>query len=65
MRHLAVAAALLLAAFVVTLGAATVLENMAQQRPEPASDPFLPGTAPPPKPIPEQGRSLSIVTRRG
>ncbi len=65
MRHLLVAAALLLAAFIVTLGAATVLENMASQRQEPESAPFLPGTAPPPKAIPEQGRSLSFVTRRG
>jgi hypothetical protein len=64
MRHLLVAAALLLAAFVVTLGAASLLESMAS-RPEPPAEPFLPGTAPPPKAIPEQGRSLSIVTRRG
>jgi hypothetical protein len=65
MRHLLVAAALLLAAFIVTLGAATVLENMASQhQPEPEAAPFLPGSAPP-KAIPEQGRSLSIVTRRG
>jgi hypothetical protein len=64
MRHLFIAAALLLAAFIVTLGAASLLENMAN-RPEPVTEPFLPGTAPPPKAIPEQGRSLSIVTRRG
>jgi hypothetical protein len=67
MRHLLVAAALLLAAFIVTLGAATVLENMASQRqPEPDSAPFIPGgTAPQPAAAPQQGRSLSIVTRRG
>ena len=64
MRHLLVAAALLLAAFVVTLGAATVLENMAN-RPEPQTEPFMPGSAPPPKAVPEQGRSLSVISRRG
>ncbi len=64
MRHLLVAAALLLAAVLVTLGAAAVLENMASQRQEPEADPFLPGTTPPPKSAPEQGRSLSIVTRK-
>jgi hypothetical protein len=64
MRHLLVAAALLLAALIVTLGAATLLENMAS-RPEPEETaPFLPGTAPPPKAVPE-GRSVSFVLRRG
>ncbi len=64
MRHLLIAAALLLAAFIVTLGAATVLENMASQHQEPDSAPFIPGTAPPPKALPDPGRSMSIVTRK-
>jgi hypothetical protein len=71
MRHLLVAAALLLAAVIVTLGAATVLENMATQRAR-SEQPFTPGSdAPavePPllnkPPAPQQSRSLSLLSRR-
>jgi hypothetical protein len=70
MRHLLVAAALLLAALIVTLGTATVLESMATSHREPAAEPYVPGApAPPPSPMvrkpppPEQSRSLSLLIR--
>ena len=73
MRHLFVAAMLLLAALVVTLGAAALLENMASyQRPEPDNQPYVPGgtTSPAQSPAPagkppppEQSRSLSLLRR--
>jgi hypothetical protein len=77
MRHLFFAAVLLLAALIVTLGAATLLENMANnQRPDQDDQPFLPGASPPaqvpapqlPAPsgrpaVPEQSRSLSLLRR--
>jgi len=71
MRHLLVAAALLLAALIVTLGAATVLENIATSRREPAAEPYVPGAPAPPlsspmvrkPPPPEQSRSLSLLIR--
>lgn len=56
MRHLFFAAILLLVALVVTMGAATLLENMASnQRPDQDDQPFLPGStpsAPAPSPMP-------------
>jgi hypothetical protein len=73
MRHLLVAAALLLAALIVTLGAATVLENMATNHQEPETEPYIPGSPPAPDlpssptvrkpPPPEQSRSLSLLVR--
>lgn len=71
MRHLLVAAALLLAALIVTLGAATVLENMAASQHRQPDSPYAPGGGPanePPlltkPPLPEQSRSLSLLVRR-
>ncbi len=71
MRHLLVAAALLLAALIVTLGVATVLENIATSRQEPETEPYIPGAPPPPPsspmvrkpPPPAQSRSLSLLIR--
>jgi hypothetical protein len=65
MRHFIVAAALLLAALIVTLGAATMLENMAAATRQPETEPFIPGTPEPAKrpPMPEQSRSLKLVAR--
>lgn len=65
MRHVIVAAALLLAALIVTLGAATMLENMAVSNRQPETEPFIPGTPEPAKrpAAPEQSRSLRLVTR--
>jgi hypothetical protein len=76
MRHLIVAGALLLAALAVTLGAATLLENMANSQRQEQIDqpPFVPGAETPerqPSPAPqgrpsppEQSRSLSLLLRR-
>ena len=70
MRHLLVAAALLLAALIVTLTAATMLENMAAAHRDQETEPFVPGAPAVEPPVlnrpapPEQSRSLSLLIRR-
>lgn len=72
MRHLLVAAALLLTALIVTLAAASVLENMAASKRRSPEQPYVPGAGPASEPplvnktpaTPERSRSLSLLLRR-
>jgi hypothetical protein len=66
MRHLLVAAGLIMAALIVVYGAATMLEDRATSGKDLDAEPYLPpGTAPArkPAPPPERSRGLSLVTR--